>query len=215
LVLNTRMPVVKGVVFDLGAVVIDWNPMHLYRKVFAGDEAKARAFLETVCTEAWNAKQDAGRDLREATSELVHKFPEWELEIRAYYGRWIEMIGGPIAGTAELMAEIKNAGLHLFALSNWHSETFSRIRYSFKELDLFEHIVLSGEYGCIKPQACFYQAALNCYGVPRENLVFVDDRQENVDGAAAVGLAGLVFTDAERLRADLIGLGVPLRARDC
>ena len=207
------MPIVKGVVFDLGAVVIDWNPMHLYRKIFAGDEAKARDFLEKVCTPAWNERQDAGRDLREATAERVAMFPQWEREIRAYYGRWIEMIGGPIPGTADLMQDIKASGLHLFALSNWHSETFSRVRHQFKELDLFEHIVLSGEYGCIKPQASFYQIALDCYGIPAENLVFVDDNPRNVEGAAQVGIPSLLFTGADKLREDLIELGLRLPSR--
>jgi 2-haloacid dehalogenase len=205
------MPVVKGVVFDLGGVVIDWNPLYLYRKIFAGDEDKARDFLANVCTPAWNEQQDAGRDLVQATAERLALFPEWAAEIRAYYGRWIEMIAGPVPGTADLMAEIKDAGLRLFALSNWHSETFSRVRHKFRELDLFEHIVISGEYGCIKPQGCFYRVALDCFGVPAENLVFVDDSPRNVEGAAEAGLAALVFTNASQLRDELFALGVPIR----
>lgn len=210
LALHTKMPVVKGVVFDLGGVVIDWNPLYLYRKIFAGDEDKARHFIDNICTSDWNGQQDAGRDLQRATAERVAMFPQWETEIRAYYGRWIEMIGGPVPGTAELMAEIKDAGLHLFALSNWHSETFSRVRHKFRELDMFEHIVISGEYGCIKPQGCFYRVALDCFGIPAENLVFVDDSLINVEGAAEVGLAALVFENARKLRDDLVGLGIPI-----
>jgi 2-haloacid dehalogenase len=212
LALPTKMPVVKGVVFDLGGVLIDWNPLYLYRKIFAGDETKARWFLENICTQAWNAQQDAGRDLQIAAAELVAIYPEWEAEIRAYYGRWIEMVGGSIPGTAELVAELKSAGLRLFALSNWHCETFSRVRHRFRELDLFEQIVLSGEYGCIKPQGCFYRVALDCFGVPADKLIFVDDSPANVEGAAEVGLAALVFTDAAKLRRDLLDLGVPLDA---
>ena len=211
--LNTRMPVVKGVVFDLGGVVIDWNPMYLYRKVFEGDETKAANFLATICTGEWNGEQDGGRDLIQATAARVALFPEWEREIRAYYGRWIEMIGGPIPGTGELMTEIKAAGLHLFALSNWHCETYSRIRGRFQTLDLFEHIVLSGEYGCIKPHKAIYDIAIRCYGMDPADLVFVDDSPANVEGAARVGLPALLFTGADKLRQDLIGLGVPLQAR--
>lgn len=209
--LNTRMPMVKGVVFDLGGVVIDWNPMYLYRKVFDGDETKAANFLANICTLEWNGRQDAGRDLVAATAERVEQFPEWEREIRAYYGRWIEMIGDAIPGTPELMAEIKAAGLHLFALSNWNSETFSRVRYTFKPFQLFEHIVLSGDYGCIKPDRKLFEIALNCYGMEAENLVFVDDSRANVEGAAKVGLPALHFTGAAKLRRDLIELGVPLK----
>jgi 2-haloacid dehalogenase len=207
---NTRAHVVKGVVFDLGGVVIDWNPMYLYRKVFDGDETKAANFLATICTGEWNGRQDAGRDLIQATAERVALFPEWEREIRAYYGRWIEMIGSSIPGTAELMAELKAAGLRLFALSNWHCETFSRVRHTFRQLDLFEHIVLSGEYGCIKPDKALYEIALACYGMAAADLVFVDDSAANVEGAAKVGLPALRFTGADKLRRDLIELGVPL-----
>lgn len=206
--LDTRMPDVKGVVFDLGGVVIDWNPMHLYRKVFEGDEIKAANFLETICTGAWNGEQDAGRDLMQATAERVELFPEWAREIRAYYGRWIEMIGGPIPGTFELMLELQAAGLQLFALSNWHCETFSRVRYDYPAFDLFEQIVLSGEHGVIKPDLRFYEIALACFGVPAENLIFVDDRAENIEGAIKAGMQGLVFTSAENLRNDLAALGV-------
>ena len=209
--LNTRMPVVKGVVFDLGGVVIDWNPMYLYAKVFDGDETKAANFLATICTGDWNEQQDKGRDLIQATAERVALFPEWEREIRAYYGRWIEMIGDSIPGTAALMAEIKDAGVRLFALSNWHRETFSRVRHRFTELDLFENIVLSGDHGCIKPNKAIYDIALRCFGEEAEHLVFVDDSRRNVEGAAQVGLPALLFTGADKLRQDLIGLGVPLK----
>ncbi len=210
MVLNARVPSVKGVVFDLGGVVIDWNPMYLYRKVFDGDETKAANFLATICTLAWNGEQDAGRNLLQATAAQVARYPEWEREIRAYYGRWIEMVGEAVPGTGELMAEIKAAGLHLFALSNWHCETFARIRHRFKELDLFEHIVLSGEHGLIKPDKRLFTIGLNCYGMNPAELVFIDDTAANLEGAAAVGLPALLFTSAEQLRHDLIGLGVPL-----
>ncbi|GAA0537160.1 2-haloacid dehalogenase [Rhizomicrobium palustre] len=204
------MGAINGVVFDLGGVVIDWNPMYLYRKVFEGDEIKAANFLETICTNAWNGRQDAGRNLLVATNELVSLHPEWAREIRAYYGRWIEMIGEAIPGTYELMTELKAAGYRLFALSNWHCETFAKVRYSLPAFQMFEHIVLSGEHGLIKPDVRLYNVALNCYGMPAGELVFVDDRQENVEGAEKAGMRGLCFTTANKLRSDLIALGVPL-----
>lgn len=208
---NARQAGIKGIVFDLGGVVIDWNPMHLYTKVFDGDDTKAANFLATICTDAWNGRQDTGRDLMTATAELAAQYPEWANEIRAYYGRWIEMIGGMIAGTTELIVELKAAGLHLYALSNWHCQTFAQVRYSYPVFGLFEDIVLSGEHGVIKPASRFYEIALRRFAVPVQNLIFVDDRAANVEGAAKVGLAGLVFTDAEALRRELIALGVPLQ----
>ncbi len=201
---------IKGVVFDLGGVVIDWNPMHLYSKVFEGDDVKAANFLATICTAEWNGRQDAGRDLMAATAERVAQYPEWAREIRAYYGRWIEMIGGAIPGTTELMRALKVAGLDLFALSNWHCETFSRVRHAYPAFDLFNEIVLSGEHGVTKPDARLFAIALGCIPIPRENLFFVDDRTENIEGAAKAGLAGVVFTDADTLRRDLLARGVKL-----
>ena len=199
---------VEGVIFDLGGVLIDWDPMHLYRKVFAGDEAKAADFLASVCTLAWNEKQDAGRSFEEAAADRIALFPEWEPEIRAFYGRWSEMIGGTIPGTAEVMRELKAAGFHLFALSNWNSLTFASVRHRFAELDLFEHIVLSGDHGCIKPEARLYRIALERYGLPPERLLFIDDNPANVAAGEALGIRGLRFGGADKLRGDLVQLGL-------
>lgn len=208
--LQSNQAVIKGVVFDLGGVLIDWNPMHLYRKVFDGDETAARNFLDTICTGAWNSEQDAGRDLMVATAERVALYPEWSREIRAYYGRWIEMIGGPIPGMYELMLELKALGLPLFALSNWHCETFAKIRYDYPVFDLFDKIVLSGEHGVIKPQRRFFDIALRTFGMPVENLIFIDDRADNIEGAAEAGLRGIVFTDVRELYRALRAEGIAL-----
>jgi 2-haloacid dehalogenase len=205
------MSVIKGVIFDLGGVLVDWDPMHLYRKVFA-DEARAADFIANICTPDWNEKQDAGRALDEATAERVALFPEWETEIRAYYGRWIEMIGGLVPGTADIMRELKAAGLRLFALSNWNSETFARVRDMFPEFDLFEDIVLSGDHRCVKPEERFYRIALERIDLPLQSLVFVDDNLRNLEGAEQVGLRALLFAGAGNLRRDLRALGVPIAA---
>jgi 2-haloacid dehalogenase len=196
------------VIFDLGGVLVDWNPMYLYRKVFA-DEAQAAEFLANICTPDWNEKQDAGRALDEATAERVALFPEWEAEIRAYYGRWIEMIGGLVPGTGDVMRDLKAAGMRLFALSNWNSETFAQIRRAYPEFDLFEDIVLSGDHRCIKPEERFYRIALERIDLPPQSMVFVDDNPRNLRSAEAVGLRALLFTDAGNLRRDLRALGVP------
>ena len=199
---------IKGVVFDFGGVVIDWNPMRLYRKVFSGDEVKAENFLATICTGEWNGQQDTGYDLMKATNELVDQYPEWAHEIRAYYGRWIEMIGGPIPGSLEVVQALKAAGIRLFGLSNWHCETFAKVRYDYPVFKFFEKIVLSGDHGVIKPDQRLFRIALDAYGMPAESLVFVDDRPENVEAAKKAGMAGLVFTSAANLKADLKGLGL-------
>ena len=205
------MAVVKGVIFDLGGVLVDWDPMHLYRKLFA-DEARAADFIANICTQDWNEKQDAGRALSEATAERVALFPEWEAEILAYYGRWVEMVGGLVPGTGEVMRELKAAGLRLFALSNWNSQTFAQVRPRFPEFDLFEDIIVSGDHGCIKPEERFYRIALERIDLPLQSLVFVDDNPRNLRGAELIGLRGLLFTGADNLRRDLRALNVPVAA---
>jgi 2-haloacid dehalogenase len=203
---------VEGVIFDLGGVLVDWDPMRVYRGVFHGDENKAAEFLARICTPEWNELQDAGRALDEATKERVALFPEWEAEIRAFYGRWIEMIGGRIPGTAEVLRELKGLGLPVFALSNWSRETFPLVRSRFEEFDLFDEMFLSGHYGCAKPDARFYRAALQRIGVDAARLVFIDDSASNIAAADKLGFATISFKGAAELRRDLRALGLPVAA---
>jgi 2-haloacid dehalogenase len=199
---------IKGAVFDLGGVVIDWNPRYVYRDVFAGDEAKMEYFLSTVCPMSWNAQTDAGQSIAEAITERVALFPAWEKEIRVYYARWIEMIRDPIPGTTEIVAGLKAKGIRVWALSNWSAETFPLVRDRVPAFGLFEKIFLSGEYRMIKPDPRFFRAALDEIGIPAENLTFIDDNLANVAAAKALGFAALAFTDASRLKADLASLGL-------
>ena len=198
------MSAVEGVVFDLGGVVIDWNPRHLYRKVFA-EEASMERFLAEVCTGAWNGQQDAGRTLAEATAERVAAFPAFEAEIRAYYGRWREMVAGRVPGTADVMRRLHGAGYKLYALSNWSAETFPLVEDEFEEFALFDEILLSGHFGLAKPDRRFFDAALARVPIAPGKLVFTDDNAANAAAGAQVGMKGIAFRDAER---DLRALGV-------
>ena len=201
------MTIPQAVIFDLGGVLIDWNPNYLYRKIFGGDQAKIDWFLAEICPNEWNVKQDAGRSLALATEERVAVHPEWENEIRAFYERWIEMVGGLVPGTADILHELHAAGVPLYALSNWSAETFPLIRHRFDVLDLFERIFLSGEHGFAKPDERLYRAAFDGIGLPVENLIFIDDNLHNIAAAERLGLKSLVFTDAKGLRGDLRALG--------
>ncbi|MGC9955122.1 MAG: HAD family phosphatase [Rhizomicrobium sp.] len=201
---------IQAVIFDLGGVVIEWDPAHLYRKIFDGDQAKVDMFLSEICPQEWNERQDAGRPLALATEERVAEFPEWEREIRAFYGRWPEMISGPIPGTADVMRELKALSVRLFALSNWSAETFPLVQGRFPELDLFEKIFLSGLHGCAKPDERLYRIALDEIGMPIENLLFVDDNQKNILAAERLGLRSLFFRSAKALRDDLRAMGFAL-----
>ena len=202
---------IQAVVFDLGGVVIDWDPKLLYRKVFDGDEAKMETFLSRICPPDWNERQDGGRSLAAATAERVAAHPEWEREIRAFYDRWIEMVGGPIPGTADIMGELAALGVRLFALSNWSAETFPLVRHRFAELDLFEKIVISGEHGCAKPDERYYRIALDKFGLPASSLLFVDDNLRNIRAAQQLGFVSLVFTSAKQLRGDLRAMGFAIK----
>ena len=199
---------IQGVIFDLGGVVIDWNPAHVYREIFAGDEAKMNLFLTEICPLDWNEQQDAGRSLAEGTAERIALYPEWEKEIRAFYGRWIEMVGEAIPGTTQIMRELSALGLPLYALSNWSAELFPLVRNKIPAFAMFKKIFLSGEYRMTKPDARFYRAALGEIPIPIENLIFIDDNPNNTAAAEALGLKSLVFTGADKLRGDLRALGM-------
>jgi len=194
---------VQGILFDLGGVVIDWNPRHLYRNVFGDDATRMEFFLTNICSTEWNELQDAGRALSEATESRVREYPEWEPEIRAYYGRWREMIAGEISGTDELLGELSRMRIRLFALSNWSLETFPLISGQFRVLEKFERIFLSGEAHAAKPDRRFYEFALERIDIPKSRLLFVDDNLRNVEAARGLSLSAIHFHDASQLRRDL------------
>lgn len=188
------------IIFDLGGVLIDWNPEYVFREVIP-DPERRRYFFENICTHDWNVEQDAGRPIAVATELLVSEYPEWEPEIRAFYGRWVEMLGGPIPETVELLRELRDGGEHrLLALTNWSGETFpiALDRYDF--LHWFEGIVVSGDEKTRKPFPDIYQILLERYAVNPSEAVFIDDALKNIQGAEAMGIQGIHFQNAAQLR---------------
>lgn len=208
--LDTGEPIATAV-FDLGAVLIDWDPRYLYRSLIAND-AEMERFLATVCTPEWNSEQDRGRTLAEGTAALIAEHPEHAELIEAYYGRWDEMLGEPIAGTVAIAAELKAAGLRLLALSNWSAETFPRAQHRLTVLDDFDGVLLSGTVGLIKPDPRIYQVVIERHAIDVRSAIFVDDSLRNVDAASEVGFDAIHFTDPNQLRRDLTqrGLLAPL-----
>lgn len=201
---------INTVIFDLGGVLIDWNPEYVFRQVIP-DEEKRKFFFDNICTHDWNIEQDAGRTLHEATETLVTEFPEWEAEIRAYYGRWVEMIGGSIDGTVAILKDlIDHPDYRVYALTNWSNETFPTALKMFDFLHWFEGIVVSGDEKTRKPFADIYETLLKRYDVVPHNAVFIDDSLPNVKGAEAVGINGIHFKSPEQLKASLIDLGVKI-----
>lgn len=197
------MSAIEAIIFDLGGVLIDWNPEYLYRKIFSSDE-EMRRFLSSVCTSDWNEEQDAGRLLREGTRELVGKFPHYEKEIRAYYDRWEEMLGGAVEGTVEILRELrKRPGLSLYALTNWSAETMPVAMQRFDFLNWFDGMVVSGKEKTRKPFPEIYKLILDRYHLSAPHTLFIDDNPRNVRGAEDAGLLALQFVSPAQLRQTL------------
>ncbi len=196
------------VVFDLGGVLIDWDPRHLYRKLFAGDEAAMEHFLATVCTHEWHRHHDAGRSLAEGVRTLKDLHPDKAELIDAFGTRQGEMLAGSIAGAVEILKELRDRDVPLYALSNWPAETFPLARQRFDFLGWFHGIVVSGEIGAIKPEPRIYEVLLERFAIDPLSAVFIDDVAVNAAAARAFGIHAIHFTTPAALRAELVALGL-------
>lgn len=202
---------IKTIIFDLGGVLIDWNPEYVYRKIFDNDEKKIKWFLTEICPYSWNEPQDAGKSIAEATQEKIAEFPEYREWIEAYYGRWEEMLGGSIKPTVEVLKSLKeNKSYQLLALTNWSAETFPTALRHFDFLHWFDGIVVSGEEKTRKPFPEFYQILFDRYEVNPSEAVFIDDNLANVEAGQKLGLNAIAFKEADLLKKDLEKLGVTL-----
>lgn len=197
----------QAVIFDLGGVLIDWNPRHLYGKLIA-DGAEREHFLSAVCPQSWNEQQDAGRSLRAATDERIDMFPHYAELIEAYYGRWPEMLGGAIPGSVQILQRLAAAGLPLYALTNWSAELFPVARERFDFLRLFRGIVVSGTERLIKPDPALFRILLDRYGLAAEQCFYIDDNPRNVETAVALGMLAHHFVSADTLALDLQASGL-------
>ncbi len=195
-------------VFDIGNVLIDWNPHRLYNRFFDGNLAERDYFLSEVCTNEWNAKQDEGYPIARAVEERVRLFPAYEDAIRAYYERWDEMVGGPIGGTVDILADLREKGYPLYALSNWSAETFYQVRDRYEFLTWFEELVISGEVGLVKPDPAIFELLLQRVGRPAQDCLFIDDNLPNIETARSMGFQTVHFKSPEGLREVLGEMGV-------
>ena len=203
------MKSVDTIIFDLGGVLIDWNPEYVFLEVFENDRKKMEWFFSEICTMEWNENQDAGYPLQQATEDLVHAFPAYEKWIRMYYGRWEEMLGGAIEETVAILKKIlEKKDYRVIALTNWSAETFPIALKRFDFLHWFEGIVVSGTEKTRKPFAEIYQLTLDRYDLTAENCLFIDDNQRNIQAANVFGIQTHHFTGPAQLSKDLIERGV-------
>jgi 2-haloacid dehalogenase len=197
----------RVVVYDLGGVLIDWNPRHLYRKLIE-DEATMEWFLAEVCHTAWNEEQDRGRTFAAAIEEAAARHPEYRPLIEAYFERWAEMMVGEIDGAIAILEELKNTGRELHALTNWSAETFPHARERFAFLEWFETILVSADVGLIKPDPAIFQLLVERIGRTPSECIYIDDNPKNVASAAALGFDAIAFRSAPQLRDALTGRGL-------
>lgn len=205
---------IKNVIFDIGAVLVDWNPRYYYRKVIK-DEAEIEKFLTEVCHFDFNHSLDLGRPWPEARAELLEKFPQYETMIDAYWDNWLEMFSGPIHESVDILMDIKRRGYPVYALSNWNDIKFQVALQEFPFFRLFDGRIVSGEVKLGKPDPAIYQLLLDTYKLNPRECLFIDDRLVNVEAARQFGIEAVQFISPRQLERDLIQYGViPSDAED-
>jgi 2-haloacid dehalogenase len=197
------------VVFDVGNVLIRWDPRFLYRKLLP-DEAAVDHFLATVCTQAWNLEQDRGRTFAEAVTLLCAQHPEHSALIHAFNDRWQEMVPGTIPATVDLLAGFQAKGVRTFAITNFSAEKFAETRVRFPFLDSFEGVVVSAHERLVKPDPAIYRLFLERYDLAASSCVFIDDSAANVAGARSVGMHAIHFEDPATLSVELHKLSLSI-----
>lgn len=192
------MKQIESIIFDLGGVLIDWNPEYVYLDVFNGDRDKMQWFFDNICTTEWNLNQDAGYPMAKATQERIALFPEHKTLIEMFYGRWEEMLGDAIQDTVDILDKLRQDH-KVVALTNWSHETFPVALDKFEFLQWFEGIVVSGEEKTRKPFRDIFDIAINRFQLTPEKSVFIDDNLENIEAANAIGINGEHFNSPSQL----------------
>lgn len=198
------MPKPLAVIFDLGGVLIDWNPRYMYRSLFPDDEEGMEWFLTNVTTQEWNEQQDLGRDWDEGLGVLIAEHPDRAELIHAYRERWLEMLGGAHEETLEILVALRAAAVPLYALTNWSADTFALARDRFPFLGWFRGIVVSGQEHLIKPDERIFRLLLERFNLESGATLFIDDNRVNVEQARQMGIDAIHFTNAVDLRSALV-----------
>ncbi len=196
-------------VFDIGNVLLDWDPRYLYRKLFA-DAERMEWFLREVLTRDWILETDRGKPFQEAVAERAARYPDFATEIEAFDSRWLETISGPIAPSIALLETLRARGVPIYAITNFSAQKFAVAREVFPFLARFDGIVVSGEEKLLKPDAAIYRLLLDRYGLAAADCLFIDDVAANIEGAHRIGMQGHHFRHADGLAGELRRHGFPV-----
>ena len=196
----------RTAIFDLGGVVLSWDPVRAFKAEVDVDEA--RQLMRDVDFADWNRRNDEGRRFAEGEAEVARNWPQYAETITAYRRYFDRALTGPVPGTSAVLAELARGGVRLLGLTNWSDETFPMAQRRFGILKRLEAIVVSGREGIIKPDPRLYNLLLDRFGVDASTAIFVDDNPANCVAATELGLTAIQFTDADTLRARLVELGL-------
>jgi 2-haloacid dehalogenase len=197
---NSKKP---AIIFDLGGVLIDWNPYYLYCDKLGMTPQDVDRFLKEVAFSEWNKQNDRGRSFAESTVELSAAFPQYRELIHAYDDRYLESIGGAFQPVVELLRKLKKASLPLYVLSNWPTEKFALVRPQYEFFNWFDDMIISGEVGMIKPDHDIFELLLQRIGRSAEECVFIDDHAPNITAAGEMGFQTIFFESASQLDTEL------------
>lgn len=202
------MSKIDTIIFDLGGVLVDWNPKYMYKNVFSSEE-KMKWFLNNVCTPQWNIEQDGGRTIAEAENILISEFPEYEKEIKLFYKDWEHMFSGTIKENVELFKQLKASNKYkIYALTNWSSEKWNKALELFPFFKEFDGVVVSGQEKCRKPFPKIYNIILKRYQINPENSIFIDDNFDNVQASKKLGINGIHFSSKTNLTVKLASFNI-------
>lgn len=205
--METRLGPVEAVVFDIGGVLVDWDPRHLYRTIFDDPEEMER-FLAEVCTPEWHAPHDRGVSTMESCADLAKRHPDQADHIWAWALRSEEMVAGEIPGTARVVEELVAAGRRCYALTNMEAETYPLRRDRFAFFGWFDGVVVSGFEGVSKPDPGIFRRLLERYSLDASATLCIDDHAVNLEAAASLGMQTVRFESADLLRERLLELGL-------
>jgi 2-haloacid dehalogenase len=202
------MNTINTIIFDLGGVLIDWNPDYLFKDIFTSENEKD-FFFKNICTPDWNEEQDAGRSIEIGTNILIEQFPEHETNIRMFYDRWEEMLKGPIQETVDIFNVLKDSKKYqLLALTNWSAELFPVALKKYDFLHWFDGRVVSGEVNTRKPYKEIYDIIIGRYHLDPSKTLFIDDNLRNINAANVLGIKTIHFINPSQFKSALIDFNI-------